>query len=241
MALLLMLKRHNPLLESRLAAALQGGPEALAALLQELRNADFRTAGYLLGEKLLPALDSAAFWALFVAIVPQHPKAYLGTFLKASATLYRAGRLNLGDARFASFAAAASPVDCRKTLEALLPVARTADDCALLMRLFGHGAGRLQNAQMLVAAGTPMAYYELLQELRRGDGSADDERAVCLALLRRGDSRSFRMARLVQAYFGLEELPATFSFHVENYQLSRLEGDYEQFLKMLEPSLNTNI
>ncbi|MBO6190441.1 MAG: hypothetical protein J6N92_06515 [Alloprevotella sp.] len=228
------MKRHNPQLERRLSTALQASPEALKDVLASLSNADFRTAGYLLGERLLPQLDGEAYWAIFACIVPSSPKAYLGTFLKAAVAIQKKGQLLLSDARFAAFASQASAIDRRKTLETLLPHTLSVADCGQLVQLFAREDNALDIAAQLVATGTPAAYYELLQLLRRYDVADADVRTVCLALLRRADGRSFRMARLLQAYFGIEELPATFSFPIADYELSRLDGNYEQFRKLLE-------
>ena len=45
--------------------------------------------------------------------------------------------------------------------------------------------------------------------------------------------RSFNLACIVHHYFGLNDLPGTFSLRLENYELSRLDGNYEQFCKIL--------
>ena len=55
-----ILKRHNPVLERRLQAYLVAGDiQGLRSFLDKLSNQDFRTAGFLLGEKLLPKLANS--------------------------------------------------------------------------------------------------------------------------------------------------------------------------------------
>ena len=41
------------------------------------------------------------------------------------------------------------------------------------------------------------------------------------------------MAYIIQDYFGLERLPATFSLHLQPYQYSRLEQSYDEFCQLL--------
>ena len=139
------LRRHNPALEERLERFLAAGDTAgLLASLDALGATDFRTAGYLLSETLLPRLSGEAYWTVFAAVVPHNPKAYLGTFLKAAATLYGDGRLDMAHRVMRRFAATeATPVDRRKTLEALLPLLRTPAEAVTLLDLFGIPASML--------------------------------------------------------------------------------------------------
>ena len=83
-----ILKRHNPVLERRLQAYLATGDiQGLRSFLEGLSHQDFRTAGFLLGEKLLSELTNSetVFWNSFLVLVSSNSKAYLGTFLPAQA------------------------------------------------------------------------------------------------------------------------------------------------------------
>lgn len=93
--------RHNSRLSARLQPLVaEADSSALFCLLNQLSHSEFRTASYMLAEELLPAMTNpSAFMTLFFDIVPQKPKAYLGTFLKAAAKLHTKALLNLKDER----------------------------------------------------------------------------------------------------------------------------------------------
>ena len=44
---------------------------------------------------------------------------------------------------------------------------------------------------------------------------------------------AFNMASILAAYFGLGQLPGTFSLTLSPYELSRLDASYEPFRKLL--------
>lgn len=213
-------RKHNPALRQRLALLVEAGEaEMLADMLASLSHADRRTAGYLLAEELLPGItDASHFWTLFGTLVDRDAKAHLGTMLKAAVALYRAGRIGLALPPLEY-----TEVDARKTAEALLPVLRTPSEVASL-----H-----PSKIALIRGGTVPCYYVLFQELKHLEGRPQIQTRFCLELIRRGDSLGFNMAALMQAYFGLPPVNATFSLRIEPFQLSRLDESYETFSKVL--------
>ncbi|MBR1732553.1 MAG: hypothetical protein IJ729_02275 [Alloprevotella sp.] len=228
-----MLKRHNPQLERRLQYfTAAGDAEGLLACLRSLSNTDFRTAGYLLAETLLPALAGADFWKFFLNLVPADPKAYLGTFLKAAVSLYRCGDLSLDAPQLETFAAKASTIDGRKILETLLPVVAAPHEVNRLLALYCEDRPQARIAFLLRTATAP-CYYELFRNFRQLDHLPELLRRYCLQLMSRGDKLSFNLASITQAYFGLPGLPGTFSLRLEHYQLSRLDENFESFRKIL--------
>ncbi len=237
---MLNVRTHNPALRSRLAAfTVQGDAEGLLACLKGLSNMEFRTAGFLLAEELLPALAergaeaSPTFWNFFSVLVPAHPKAYLGTFLKAAAALHTKGSLCLDDARLETFAAGpATPVDRRKMLETLLPLVQTVEDVDRLLSLFAEDDVKTR-AAWLIKAGTSAGYYRLFHLLKTIDEDRPFLCHCCVLLVRKGDRLSCNMASILHGYFGLDELPATFSFQLRPYQLGRLDDSFESFMKTL--------
>lgn len=227
-------KRHNPVLRARMAACFgQDSPQELLALLSGLSNTDFRTSGYLLADDLLPSVpDSSVFWHFFCGVVPASPRAYLGTFLKGAVRLYGKGCLELSDARLDDFALRATPIDCRKVLEALLPVVRTDGEAVRLLRLFSEDKPEA-HAAFLLKAGTPVCYYRLFHVLKMFDTEPEALRRYCILLMRRGDRLSFRLAGIVCRYFDIHDLPGTFSLRLPPYQQSRLDESFESFCKIL--------
>ena len=178
-------------------------------------------------------VDEEAFWRLFEAWVPQGVKALLGTFLKAAALRYRAGRLSLADGRLHRFAReVAGSVDKQKLLAALMPAVRSGDDALRLLAL-AEGLPLAPLARTLMRCGTPPAYFCLLRALQSRDAPPQTLRACCLMLMKEGSRLAFNMASIVAAYFGLDALPGTFSLALPPYELSRLDASYEQFEKLL--------
>ena len=224
-----MLRRHNPILRQRLMQALQvGDVKGLQEILASLRSTDFKTAGFLLAEDLLPSLEEPLFWQCFLTIVPSNPKAYLGTFLKGAVALHKQGKLSLKAEALTEYShSGISAIDCRKVLEALLPIAKGHDEIAYLLRLFTSDFQ--QRVSLLLRITSLPAAYALFHEMKTQEEDLELLRQTCLALMKRGDSRAFRLASICASYFGLEDIPGTFSLTLQPYELSRLDQSYEAF------------
>lgn len=211
-----------------------GNAEELRRLLGTLSHAEFRTAGYLLSDVLLPqCTDGEQFWHFFTAIVPTDAKAFQGTFLKAARTLYRTEVLALSSPSLDAYAAGSiSAIDCRKFLETFLPEVRTVEEVQRLLQLFGSGTWQ-GNVAYLLSVATPACSFVLFQEFKKKE---DDRAALqqgCLSLLKRGDRLAFNLAGILVRYFDLKDVPATFSLRLQPYELSRLDASYEKFKKIL--------
>lgn len=225
--------KHNPVLKNKLSAQTTSeSAEGLNLLLDSLSVAEFRTAGYLLSEEILPQFSSQKFWNYFLYMVPLRPKAYLVTFMKAAVKLYRGGKLQIDTTALKAFAPKASPIDVRKMLELLLPEVQDANEIMLLTRIFCQGRLDL-SAPHLLKAGTPAAYYRLFCLLKTVESDPDTLRHYVFLLMRKSDPLSFNMASIVCQYFGLEGIPGRFSLRLEPYELSRLDQGQDLFLKHL--------
>ena len=224
-----MLRRHNPILRQRLLQPLQAGDiKGLQEILANLKSMDFKTAGFLLAEEVLPTLEEQTFWKCFLAIVPTNAKAYLGTFLKAAIALHKQGRLTLTSEALEAYAQTGiTPIDCRKVLEALLPLARGHEEIAFLLHCFTSDVQ--QRIALLLRINTLPAAYTLFREMKTQEEDLALLRSTCLALMKRGDARAFRLASLCVSYFGLEDIPGTFSLTLQPYELSRLDQSYDTF------------
>lgn len=227
-------RTHNPVLEQRLRNFIvRSDAEGLSGCLKELSNADFRTSGILLRECLLTELQGEDFWIFFLTIVPTNSRAYLGTFLKAAAVLYEYDSISLASPALDTFAAQASAVDRQKVMLAFLPHVRRVGDAERLFELFTDNTPRARISYLLPIA-TDVASYLLFQGMRHIDHQPETLRSVCISLMKRGDHRAFALASILKAYFGLSDLPGTFSLQLEPFQLSRLETSYESFCKILK-------
>ncbi|MBQ2269485.1 MAG: hypothetical protein II338_04520 [Bacteroidaceae bacterium] len=230
---MLNVRSYNPALQQRLRGFLTAkDAEGLCQYLASLSHSAFRTAGMMLGDALLKELPSEDFWHFFSTIVPTHSKAYLGTFIKGAAAKFSPGGLTSGETALRTFATAATPIDLRKIVEQLLPTLTQTEDIELLLRICCDGTVQ-QEVLALMRCNSLAAYYLLFSRLRKLEGEPQLLRAHCLTLMRKGDHRSFNLACIVHHYFGLNDLPGTFSLRLENYELSRLDGNYEQFCKIL--------
>lgn len=111
----------------------------------------------------------------------------------------------------------------------LLPDERLGRFCAQ-----GSEIDRAKVLDFLLACPTTATYYEAFQLFKH----MSDKRAVlytyCQRLMSEGSDLSYNMASVMSLYFDLQ-LPATFALRVEPYQLSRLEGGYDDFKKILKP------
>lgn len=224
-------KRYNPVLKNKLNHCVQRkDAELLLSTLQSLSVSDFRTAGYMLAEEILPTLSNDDYWSFFLTIVPYHAKAYLGTFLKAAHKLYVKGVLNMSEQSLQLFSQQCSSIDRGKTLTALLPLAKTYQEIEMLIRTFCHNQLSIASAFLIKAQSIP-CYYQLFMMLKMAD--PQDIRAIALSVLRVGDARAYRMTSILKAYFDISDLPVQLSFRVQDYELNRLDQGYEQFKKMM--------
>ncbi len=232
------LLHHNPRLEAQMAQHFQGARWAeLADWLGALSHTDFRTAGALLAERFLPLCREDDFWTAFVTIVPRNPKAYLGTFLKAAVVLVRDKGHSVTHPTLTSYArsvsAAERHVDVRKSLEALLPVVSAPKDISHLFESFGV-ADKKEQLSYLHKSRTPAAYFLVFGLLKEQEHDKNFIGRYAKALVKQGDRMAYNFASLLQQYFSLADIGATFSLHIAPYQLNYADQSYDTFKKLLE-------
>ena len=87
-------KHYNPAISRCLQNfAEQRDWQGLLLYLDGLSNAQFRTAGYMLGERTIPELDESDMWTLISSLVAHNAKAFLVTMMKAVACYKRRSAL----------------------------------------------------------------------------------------------------------------------------------------------------
>lgn len=180
--------------------------------------------------------DSGTYWASFLETVPRSPRAFLGTYLKEAVRLKRMGVLALDDIHLDTYATRpdVSEIDRRKILTVLLPLCQDLKDTERLMKLFG-GHIHKERAAYLLPHETLPCLYLLFREMQLAEGDAILHERVCRELLRRGGSPRFNLAALMCSYFDLNSVRATFSLRIAPYQLSRFDGSYDNFRKLIIP------
>lgn len=229
------LHRYNSRLQARLTETIAlASPSDLVAVLDSLSVSEARTAGFLLSETLLPSLGTTRYWQYFTDIVPTHPKRFLGTFLKAAVKSYQTQHLQLSLDALQRFAATASPIDLRKTLEALLPILRTTQEVQLLTKTLGTTNAK-KLIPFLIKAGTPPCYYHLFNLLKTLDTESEQLMVYARMLIDKGDHLSFNLVGIMRQYFDLKELTGTFSLQIPPYGLNRLDQSPEAFMRVLCP------
>ena len=204
--------------------------------LQGLSNSSFRTACNILSEETLCDIDGPLFWECFSALVPQHPKALLVTFLKPAVHNYRGGRLNLQNPFLEEFARQVADeeraIDEKKFLQAFLPIIHSADDVWELFNLF-----RIESIHRRVAYLIPCdniyTYFVLFQCFRRMDHAPALLSNYCNQLVRKGSNRAFNLVSIMKCYFDLPLVKGNFSLRLEKYELSRLDASLEDFRTIL--------
>lgn len=204
---------------------------ALRDVLSRLSNAQFRTAGNMLGGRLSLSLNETDFWQLFTQLVCINSRAFLGTMLKQVANRVTIGTLQLSssEAHTALSALSANPIDAQKTLIALIPLCDTPNEVENLFTLlhFTPGESRLP---ILLPCTTLPACFALFSVLKYEEHNRSLLLRTAYYLMKRGDDRSFNLASLLKTYFGLDELKGTFSLHFQPFQLQRIAESYETFV-----------
>lgn len=227
------------------AATAEASGTPLPALLAALSVADRRAAHRLLAEDILPGLDAERFWMLFEQTVPTDSRAFLGTFLRAAERGLRGRTLSVDFtalSRFGKGETPATPIDRRKTLEALLPLLSTPEQVRSLIDCFPPMSLRelvsAAFASPRAKAGqrtepTLQALFVLFSLMREEDEPAL-LRPVLLDLIRQNTPRAYRLAAIAQQYFGLTDIPCTFSLRIAHYELSRLDCGYDYFCRLMQ-------
>ena len=240
-------KHYHPIVCQRLSALFEGRDwDALTSYLATLSNSHFRTAGYLIGERFLPAVSADDFWAIAQRLILWDAKAFTVTVGKAATLRFQAGTLSLQDAGFLQLMDALQDdshvIDREKLLRLWLP---SATQPATMEQLFNH-LGVLaprRRVDFLLQYDSLCAAFVLLRTLRFEEHDRDFLTDVCRQLIRRaatqssatssGGSLCFNLASLLRTYFDLPDLRGTFSLQLEPYELTRIDTDFEVFKRAI--------
>lgn len=230
-------KYYHPAMESRIRAYCNADDwQGLSAYLDNLSHKDFRMAGGILGECLLPRVGEVVFWKAFRALLVAHSKAFLGTLLKAATLRKRLSGFTLHHAGFLPVAGFlnehGTETDRIKFVRGMLEI--FGEEIEELHHLFGclHIDGDLRVELLLQGQGTACAYL-LFQSMRQVEHNRGLLVRCCQQLMKKGDELSFNLACLAKVYFDLPQVKGTFSLKVSPYQLGRVEASYAEFRKMM--------
>lgn len=231
-------QHYHPVIFGRLTALFAAADwERLVAYLDSLSNAHFRTAGYIIGERLMCDVGRETFWTVMLRLTVWQSKAFLVTMAKAAVPRLKGGTLSLEDDGFARLAALlAQPgheIDREKLLRQWLPAM---SDPNAIERLFDmlaiHDARRRLAA--LIRVDTLAANYVLLRTLRFEEHDHAFLVLTCRELMHRQSNSSYNLASLVRAFFGLDEVRGVFSLTLEPYEIARADSDFAVFARIVQ-------
>ena len=222
-------KHYSKTIENHLLPFVQmGDAEGLIGLLESFSRSELRTAGYILGERLLLECPNHIFWQFTEMLVAYESKAYLILFMKTFLVRMERGTAGLTDAAFARLAASFNDIERQKVALLILPVLTTPKLVEQLFSAMGIAKGREQMVY-LVRVDTLPCMFLLFSSLRYIEHDHAEVLKVALQLMKRGTGRDFNLASILKVAFGLEELRGTFSLRLQPFQIARIEQSYEAF------------
>lgn len=202
--------------------------DGLVRLLSSFSRSEQRTAGYMLGERLLLDCPAELYWQMTEALVCYDSKAYLITLMKTFLLRLSRGTASLSDVPFGRLAAGFNEVERQKVALLLLPELEQPKQVEQLFQLLGLAKGREQLVY-LIRVDTLPCLFLLLRSLRYIEHDRAEVLKVARQLMKRGSGSSFNLASIVKVAFGLDELSGTFSLRLQPYQIARLEQSYDAF------------
>ena len=222
-------RHYSKTIEQHLLQPLKDAdPEGLIRLLSSFSRSEQRTAGYMLGERLLLDCSAELYWQMTEALVCYDSKAYLITLMKTFLLRLSRGTASLSDVPFGRLAAGFNEVERQKVALLLLPELEQPKQVEQLFQLLGLAKGREQLVY-LIRVDTLPCLFLLLRSLRYVEHDRAEVLKVARQLMKRGSGSSFNLASIVKVAFGLDELSGTFSLRLQPYQIARLEQSYEAF------------
>lgn len=234
-----MEKHFDSIIFQKLSSiANEGNWEKMQLYLEELNNSRFRTASYLLAERILPELESEQYWKCFSVIAVPNTKVYLVTFLKAAVQMYKADRLTFANPNFAKFAQESAmsenSIDRQKTLLLILPILKSYDECVEVLQNFcGDNISR-KLKYLINTDESIVSYYAIFQYLRQGDLPVTELSNYLNTILKRSTPTAYNFVSIMREYFGITSLRGQFSLSLKPYELSRLENNFDTFSSILK-------
>ena len=222
-------RHYSKTIEQKLLPPLQTEDAVgLVHLLDSLSRSEQRTAGYMLGERMLIECQPDVYWKMTDALVRYDSRAYLITLMKTFLVRWKQGTASLSDEPLEQLAASFNDVERQKVALLLLPKFDQPKQVEQLFYLLGISKGREQMVY-LVRIDTLPCLFLLLRSLRYIEHDRSEVLKVARQLMKRGTGGSFNLASIIKVAFGLDELTGTFSLRLQPYQIARLEQSYEAF------------
>lgn len=204
----------------------------LDTLLAHLTNTEFRKAERMLRDEVLPTLPNDDFWAAYLHLIIYKRQAFLSG-IRAIGRLAQERTLRFDTPSAQQVADTLDQPQALKVIDMALPLMQNQSQITGLFRLF-HIDDERRRVTLLIRIDTPLAYYMLFRALCH----IPDNRTLALRcyrfILRRQNDRAYNMASILRTYFGLHEAKEQLSLHIEPYELSYLDRNYERFCYVLD-------
>lgn len=238
-------QHYHPVIHQRLRQLFAARDwTAVQAYLEGLSNAHFRTAGYIIGERVLTDVPSDLFWEATELLIIWQPKAFTVTLAKAAAPRFAAGTLSIDDAGFRQLAAtlstSAHTIDRQKLLKQWLPAITEPTTMENLFALLGENEPHKRVEYLLHVEGLTAAFV-LLRALCFEEHDRPWLTNVCRQVIRRAAENTFttqanlafNLASLIRTYFDLTDVKGVFSLNLQPYELSRIDSDFDVFRRIV--------
>lgn len=200
-----------------------------------MSNMEFRRTESFIRERVLPKLDNEGFWETLLHIIQYRRTAFLACAAGVG-NIATSGVLSFDSVHahaLADHLAATHPASLAKLVNIMLPLLQTEQQIEALMQCFLPGDYRARAAALL-RLDTPLCYYLLFRTLRHAGEDKQLIAACCQFIIKRGSDTAYNMASLLVAYFGITDVKTRFSLHIEPYELSFIDKNYDTFLRVLQ-------
>ena len=221
--------RFSSVLYARLKVILsEGGCAALPTFLNSLTVSQFRTAGYIICDRIALEIPKEHFWNLFHTLVSYNNRAFLVTMLHPLVQRLRVGDVSLSDQGFLSLIPCLTEIDKDKMLNIILPLQTHPQYVVHLLDVLKIESP-LKRIKILLPMATVPCAYVLFRTLRYVEHDHSLLLRVAATLIKQGDSVSFNVASIMKVFFALNDLKGTFSLRLQPWELSRIENSFEAF------------
>ncbi len=207
--------------------------EGLERMLSNMSNMEFRRMERTMREEVLPELDNEAFWETLLHIIIFKRQAFISG-AAAVQHLAKNNTLNFETPhvkRLYNHLKETHAEAIVKLCSIMLPEMTTEEQMVNLWRAF-NVENETTKLSMLLKTDSPLSYYLIFKTLKPTEDKTI-ARKCCMALVKRQNDQAFNTACLIKTYFGLDDLPARFSLHIEPYELNHIERDFNTFLHVL--------
>lgn len=213
---------------------LEGNWQQVFNSLNSMSNMEFRRAESYIRTTILPTLPNDAFWNTLCQLVAYRRQAFLSG-ISAIRHLSDDDSLDFscsGALELSRLLHDHHPDAVNKAINIALPQLKTEEQINALLNTF---APNDENAHIaaLIRVESPLTYYKLFTTLRHLPEGKQLALRCTQYIMKYGNDMAFNMAAIMKAYFGLDELHARFSLHIEPYELSQLDSGSDAFYHLL--------